>query len=96
MSGVPAASRPVRWVRVISVALRLAVIVLIMAAAWWLINAYRGVVPTRAAAPKSLPAAADAESPGDWLLAPGGWSLGDTQWQMTRADVSGAELPLRM
>ena len=99
MSGVPAASQPpqqVRWVRVISVALRLAVIVLIMAAAWWLINAYRGVVPTRATGPKPQPAAPETDSPGDWLLAPGGWSLGDTPWQMTRANVSGAELPPRM
>lgn len=92
--GPPAAPA---WARVLSASVRLALIGLIAAAAWGLIDAYRGLVPPRGTAARPGPEAPPAaDDPADWLLAPGAWSLGDAPWQLARATVTDAELAARL
>lgn len=82
--------------RVLSVGLRVAVIILIVVAAAWLVNAYRGVAPTLTPAAKTKPLPDADDRGGDWLLESGGWSVGDTPWQVTRTTITNDELRGRL
>ena len=84
----PPAAPPPKWVAIASSALKLAVVGLIVAAAWALLSAYRDVLPGRSATPDARSTAAPVDSDGDWLLSSGGWSLGETPWQAHREALS--------
>ena len=97
----PADPRPTppqpAWVRVLSVASKLAVIGLIGVASWQLIASYRGVLPA-GGAPTSDPAPTLSPTPADadWLIQSGGWSLGDTPWRVTRMTLTTAARDARL
>ena len=96
----PPTPPPPAWLRVLSVALKLAVIGLIGLVAWQLIASYRSVLPTGGggAPSPSLPPATPSPSRAspDWLLESGGWSLGDTPWRVTRTTLTAGERDARL